>query len=326
MRDEVGLVGLGARVEMLAHLLGRSGRRSVLWPGPKGAMSAEQIREARARLKGLGVKVVNGPDAVASRTRLIALALPASLMREASSTLGDHLQGYHRLVHTMHGLEPSSGKRGSEILQEETPVRQLGALVGPLFTAAHLDEKPGAALVGSSFPALISDVQGALSSGMFRLYGNGDLVGVEIAGATADLVAVAIGVADALDLGPSIRGTLCARGVAEMARLGVALGGTERTFAGMAGLGYLVAQTSGEGREAYQAGRALASGKTPAALLEQFGPQIEELIQTSEAIVAHATESRIEAHISTQVHMMLTGAGTTSDALRGLLSLSQMME
>ena len=162
MTQEVGIVGVGTRAEMLSRLLSVSGRAAVAWPGPKGGMTHRQIKAAKARMRDLGVKMVTRPDLLAKRSRLILLALPAITMRDACVGLGDHLAGYHRLVHTMHGLEPETGRRGSEIIQQETPVRQVGAMVGPVFGAQHDDGQPNAAVIGSRFPALIAQMQSTL--------------------------------------------------------------------------------------------------------------------------------------------------------------------
>jgi glycerol-3-phosphate dehydrogenase (NAD(P)+) len=326
MTHEIGLVGLGERVEMIAHLLHRADRKAVVWPGPRGNLSAAKAKNARNQLLGQGAEIVDTAAEMARRARLVMVVSSHVDLRELALELGNHLQGFHRVVHTRHGLEEGTGLRGSQTLLEETSCRQVGALVGPLYSTAQLEEKPGASVVGSRFPAVIHDVQEALSSPLFRVYGNADLVGVEISSAMADMVAVAVGVGDALDLGPSIRGTLMARGVAEMGRVASSSGGVEKTCAGMSGLGYLVAETSGEGRFAYQAGRAMAGGKKGKALEKMFGGFIGELTHSSGSIVKQAEAAGVDAHITVQVHKMLTGESSTAEALRALLTLSQMME
>ncbi len=325
MAHEVGLTGLGDRVETLAQMLARAERKALVWPG-EVSRRTRAYRDARDTLKGYGAEIAAEPQELAERARLIVVASGARRLRSVAARLGEHLQGHHRIVHTAHGLEPETGLRGSEVLLEETPTRQVGALVGPTWSSAHLAGKPTAAVVSSRFPAVIAEVQGAFGGPMSRVYGNPDLVGVEVAGATADLIAVAVGIGDALDLGEGLRGTIFARGLAEMGRLGVALGGQQQTASGMAGLGYLIAQTSGEGRDPYKAGRALASGKKLGDMEALFGDRVEELAMSGAAVLARAEGKRVEAHITAQVHRLLTGEGTAAEALLSLLSLSQMME
>lgn len=323
MSYEVGLVGSGPRVEMLGRLLLRAERRAVVWPGLQPGPALE---EARGRLTALGLEVVDGPQEVARRARLAILAVTARELRPLARQLGDHLQGYHCVVHLTHGLEPESGLRCSEVLREETPTRKIGALVGPIDAVEMVDGKPGAAVVGSRFPEVIAAMQDAFSGPLFRVYGNSDLVGVELSGAAASLVAVAIGVADALDLGPSIRGTLTARGVAEMGRLAESAGAQARTASGMAGLGYLVALLSGQSRVAHQLGRALATGQNLEQARQSLGAGVDDLIDGARTIQEEAAMRGVSLHIIPQVAMMVTGASTAAEALQALLSLSQMME
>ncbi len=311
---EIGLAGAGPRVEMLAELLTRAGQRAVVW-SPEGDVGELE-----------GAQVVDGAQALAERARVILVAPAAKEMRVVAQSLGPYIQGYHHLVHTTHHLEPTTGCRGSEILRQETVTRQIGALVGPTEEGGALGQKPGAAVVGSRFPATVKVVQEALSSPLFRVYGNMDLVGVELGGAMSNLLSVSIGVADALEFGPGIRGTLCARGVAEMGRLGVAFGAKEKTFAGMSGLGYLVSLITDGERAPHQMGKALALGQSLEQLEERFGSYVADLAVSAGELVSLAEQRGVQAHILDQVWKMLTAQSTTAEALRALLGLGQMME
>lgn len=317
MSQEIGVAGHGPRVEKLVELLKRADRPVVVWSGGGGGSPG---------LLSQGVEVLESAQALSERCRLVFVAAPASEMRVVASALGECVVGYHRLVHTTLHLEPETGLRGSEILAQETATRQIGALVGPTDSLEQLGGKPGGAVVGSRFPAVISDVQGVLSSAMFRVYGNSDLVGVEMAGAMASLLSIAVGVGDALGLGGGVRGTLCARGVAEMGRLGSAFGAQERTFAGMSGLGQLISLISEEDKPTMKIGRSLAQGVSGEALFEAHGVLARDLAVSSRLLVARALEEGVSLNIFAQVDRMLANECTVAEAMQALLSLQQMME
>ncbi len=324
--NDIGIVGGGPWAETVAHLVRHGQKSVVLWPGPDNNGS-EEGRASLERLKQeLGVTLADSPAQIGERARLIFVALPSWRLRSVCRQLGDHLRGYHRLVHTLHGLEPETGVRPSEMLREETPARQVGALVGPIRLGAELEFKPGAAVVASRFPEVITDVQEALANPIFRVYGNRDVVGVEVGGAVAGVLSVVVGMLDEMDLGPSTRGTVFARGVAEMSRIGCMYGAQERTFSGMSGLGALVAETSGKGGIPYQIGKALASGVSMNRIMETWGEPARELVETCQSLTMRNRKEDIEAHITDAVHRILCQDCSVGEAARSLLSLQQMME
>jgi len=298
MTDPIAVVGVSAWMRMMVTLARANGYPVILWPGlASDGMPAEVLRaDLAAQIADKGVEMTDDPARVAS-ARLIILATESWRMRATAAALADHLRGYHSLVHTVRGLESTSLMRASQVLRDETPVRQIAALVGPAHPDLHAAGRPGACVVGSKFPLLIEHVQRILGSPVFRVYGNADLVGVEIAAAAARVVAVGIGMIDGLGLGPSARGTLAARGVAEMGRLGVALGASAATFSGLSGLGYLMAQSSDPVGTDVRVGMALIEGLTPDVVQDRFGPDAVELFAAAAALSAAVDAHHVSAHI-----------------------------
>jgi glycerol-3-phosphate dehydrogenase (NAD(P)+) len=326
MSDVVGIVGAGARTEMLLHLIGSNKGSAVVWPAFEDALDARARRRVKKRLVESGADLVESGEALAAAARLVFLSAPSWRLREVARRLGPHLSGFQTLVHTARGIESETHATGTEVIRAETPVRLTGALVGPIHAPDQLDGKPGAAVVGSRFPGVIQRVQSALAGPMFRVYGNADLIGVEIGGAAAGLLAVAVGLADGLDLGSGVRGALFARGVAELTRLGVAFGGAPRTLTGMAGLGYLAATTSPPVGVEMSIGRAIAAGKAFEEVAARFPQESRELVAACEAVTEAAARRGVEAHITAAVAKVLVQGEPAAAAVVELLSLGQMME
>jgi glycerol-3-phosphate dehydrogenase (NAD(P)+) len=320
------IAGTGARAEMLVHLITRHGRAATVWPAFAKHVEPKARERIAKRLVAAGASIVNDPAALARTARTVFVVVPSWRLREVAAGLGPHLGGHHAVVHTCTALESTSHATGSGVIREETPARLVGALVGPIHAADHLLGKPGAAVVGSRFPSVIGSVQAALADPMFRVYGNKDLTGVEVGGAVADVLAVAVGLADGLDLGASVRGTVFARGIAELERIGAAFGAVSGTLTGMAGLGYLAATTAAPIGVPMRIGRALASGKSVKEVLERFPRDGRELVAACETVRERAEGGRVEAHITGAIAGVLVDGESPADAVRRLLTLGQMME
>lgn len=311
---------------MLVHLITRHNRVAVVWPAFEDAVEVKARQRITARLGDAGAVLVDGPRALAEAARTVFVLAPSWRLRGCAAALGPHLAGYHTVVHSSTGLDVDTHVTGSSVLREETPVRLVGALVGPIHAADHLLGKPGAAVVGSRFPSVIIAVQAALADPMFRVYGNSDLTGVEVGGAVAGVLEVALGLADGMDLGASVRGTLFARGVAELERIAAAFGARAGTLTGMSGLGYLAAATAPPVGTPFRIGRALASGKSLEEILRRFPLDGRELITACETVRARARKSGVDAHITSAIAGILVDSDPPTDAVRRLLSLGQMME
>lgn len=317
-QEALGVVGSGPWAEMIVRVIAGS-QRVVVWPGlnPDGLATWGVDRDQ--------FKVVDTPEAFTAAARLVILAVEMAELRPTLAALGGALAGYHRVVHTLRHLEPHTGLQASVIIRALTPVRQIGALAGPIRPELILSGKPGGAIVGSRFPQIIAQIQQFMARSTLRVYGNKDIDGVEIAAATAMAPAVAVGMGDAMGLGSSVRGMLFARGVAEMVRLGGMTRAEAATFSGMAGLGYLISTTTEPGGAAYRIGRALASGVALDAVRADH-PTLDELAEGCVTIQARAEQAGVEAHITAAIGRVLSGDISVGEAAQALLTLGQMME
>lgn len=231
---------------------------------------------------------VRGTSSLADlrEAELIFLAVPSPYVDDVARTLDHHLDGRHMLVHVSRGLATTDGVaagaptlvRLSECMRTLTACRRVGALAGPLVPESLATTKPGGAVIGTPFPEVADAVRAALGGPSMRLYATDDILGVEIASACVGVLAIAVGVARGLGVGPGALAVLCTRGMAEATRVGVTLGAEASTFAGLAGFGDLVACVAGDDRVELGLGQRLAQGLDVTAALGELGGHVEGVL------------------------------------------------
>jgi glycerol-3-phosphate dehydrogenase (NAD(P)+) len=251
MSPPVAIVGGGSFGRGLALASARVKRRVLLWSRSDRALDEERVT------------VTHDLSDVRS-AELVFIAVPSVHVRDIARQIGHFVDGSHLLVHVSRGLVGDDLETLTHVLGIETPSRRLGVLAGPLVAKSLTEGQPGGGLVGSLFPEVAEAVRDAIGGPTLRIYDTDDVMGVEIASAYVGLVSLALGYAQEKGFGPGTAAVLATRGIAEATRLGLYLGANERTFAGLAGFGDLLAAVAGDGRPEVELGRALARG-TPLA-------------------------------------------------------------
>jgi glycerol-3-phosphate dehydrogenase (NAD(P)+) len=268
----LAVLGAGAFGTALADVVATRGEAVHLW-----CETQEQVDEILAtrtnerRLPGvkLHAKIVPTTSLadIARAARLLLLAVPSTRLPDALRPLGDVVDGSHMIVHASGALTADEGKRVSELVRLETPVRRVGVLAGPALARDLAERRPCAVVIASPFDDVVATTRSALlTEGTLRVYGSHDLVGTELSAVLCGSFTVALGLADALGVGTGPRAVLVCRAIAEGTRLCVAAGGNERTFSGLAGLGNLLvraASASAERSDDYRLGSELAKGPAP---------------------------------------------------------------
>ena len=261
----VGVVGGGTWGTTLSWLLSENGHRVILWL--RDRMMAEQINEVHVNAKYLpelslpgAIRATTDLGEIARSCQVVIVAVASHGLRDVVRALGEHVDGSHILVHATKGLEEGTFKRMSQILREETCSRKIGALSGPNLAKEILMDHPSATVVASKYEEVVLEVQRLLASDRLRVYGNNDLVGVEIGGSLKNIIAIAAGVADGYHLGYNTKAMLLTRGMVEIARLGAYLGAVPRTFAGLSGIGDLIATCSSDLSRNHYVGVSLSRG------------------------------------------------------------------
>lgn len=310
MSPPVAVVGGGSFGRSLARAAARGGQRVILWsrqPRTLPAVEGEGSITTTTTLSELG------------RAELLLFAVPSPHVAELADALGRVLDGSHLLVHVSRGLVGDDLQTVSEVLASRTPCRRVGALAGPLVAKNLAEGQPGGAIVASSFPEVIEAVTDAIGGPTLRVYGTDDLVGVEIASALVGLVALALGYAQRLGMGPGTLAVLTTRGLAEATRVGEVRGGLPRTFAGLAGAGDLIAAVAGDGRPEVEFGRALAEGLGLRAAAERAGAYVEGALIASR-VAAFGPRRGVQVPLSTGLAKLMAGELSVEQLTEALMA------
>ena len=320
----VAVLGAGSWGTALAIHLAGAGGSPRLWGRDRALI--ERIGAARENpryLPGLavpvGVTATADPRAALDGAATVIVAVPSAFVESVVGAVRGCVSASAAVVSATKGLEPGRGRRISVLLGECLPGRPIAVLSGPSFAREVALGRPTALVVASADEGLARDLQRGLAGPALRLYTNRDVIGVEIAGALKNVMAVATGLSDGIGLGENARAALITRGLAEIARLGVALGAQPGTFLGLAGLGDLVLTCTGSLSRNHALGRAVAGGRTVAAVQAET-PMVAEGARTVGAALGLSRSAGIRMPICEEVAAVLFDGKPVADALRSLLS------
>jgi len=305
----ISILGAGSWGTALAVLLGREGRRVRL--RPRRREQAETLSRRRENLLYLpGVPLPEEVEICAemkqslSGSSLVLLAVPAKGMREIAGQAAPHLSPGQPLLSVAKGLEPDSGKRMSEVIAELLPKQPLAVLSGPNLASEVAAGIPATSVVASRDEALSRYIQGIFMGPRFRVYTNSDVIGVELGGALKNIIAISAGISDGLGFGDNSKAALVTRGLAEMTRLGVAMGARALTFQGLSGIGDLMATCASPRSRNYKVGFRLAKGERLSEILGSMD-QVAEGVPTTRAAVSLAGRYQVEMPIACHLHGVL---------------------
>ncbi len=321
------ILGAGAWGTALACLLSSRGHPTVLWARrAEVAKALQDDRENRAYLPAVplppALRITAELGEAVGGSGLVLFAVPAQHLRTIAARVAPCLRDAPLSVSTAKGLEVATGSRMTEVLAACLPAScagRLAALSGPTFATEVSRGLPAAAAVAAPDAAVGAAVQQALSGPTFRLYVTTDLLGVELAGAVKNVVAIAAGVADGLALGASARASLITRGLAELSRLGRALGARPETFAGLAGMGDLILTCSSDLSRNRTVGLELGRGRRLPEILAGRRT-VAEGVETARAVKALAARLGVETPICAQVHAILFEGRPPREALNLLMT------
>ena len=324
-----GVVGGGSWGTALAALLARRGHEVRLWTRREAIASA--IRATRTNEAHLpGVPLPPGLDATSDLERAVAdaqvifVALPSEVCRGIYRRLRSLLPGGVTLVSATKGLEVDTLQRMSEVAEEELPGHALAVLSGPSFALEVARGQPTAVVVASRDLAVAEGLQRAVAGRTFRAYSSDDVIGVELAGALKNVIAIAAGIVDGLGYGHNTVAALLTRGLAEITRLAVARGGRADTLAGLAGLGDLVLTCTGGLSRNRSVGQALGRGQSLADALAAVGTA--EGVRSTRAACALAAAAGIDLPIALQMRSVLYENKPPREAVEALMLRSLKRE
>jgi len=322
------VLGAGSWGTTLAIHLAAGGHRVALWDAD-GA-NLERIRVERTNTKYLpgialheSVEVVSELGACLEGAALVTWAVPSVALREVARRARAALPQNALEACATKGLEPAAlgerPRRMSEVLTEELGDRPRAVLVGPSHAEEVARGIPTSIVAAAVRLEWAERVQQAFFSPRFRVYAQDDLLGVEFASALKNVIALAAGVGDGLGYGDNTKGALLTRGLAEMSRLGTALGGRRETFYGLSGMGDLVTTAISRHSRNRRVGEELGRGKALSDVLAALG-QVAEGVNTARPAQALATAQGVEVPITREVCALLFEGKSASDAIAALLA------
>jgi glycerol-3-phosphate dehydrogenase (NAD(P)+) len=322
----VAVLGDGAWGTAVALVLVGNGHRTTLWgPFPDYLGEIRKVRENVRFLPGValsaGLELEPDMAVAVADAELLVLASPAQYLRGTLGALRPHHDPRrHRLVNLAKGIEVATRRRMSEVCREVLGSCRYAVLSGPSHAEEVARDKPTAVVVAAADPADADFAQGALMSESFRVYTSDDVTGAELGGSLKNVFAIAAGMVDGMGLGDNPKAALMTRGIAEMARLGGALGGRPETFSGLSGIGDLIVTCcSGHSRNRH-VGEELGRGKALAEILAAMGMAVAEGVPTAEAAHALAMAAGVDAPIIREIHAVLHQGKPPRLALRDLMA------
>jgi len=322
MQLKAGLLGGGSWGTTVASLIARNAPVS-LWARDQATVSeintdhrnSKYLPGARlsARLHATGLieEAVAGAD-------VLVMGIPSQHFRAVLEEAKPHVRPWVPVISLTKGLELKSMKRMTEVITEVLPGHPVGVLTGPNLAREIIAGQAAASVIAMEDEIIVRELQALFHSGLFRTYTNTDLIGCELGGVLKNIIAIAVGMGDGQGAGDNTRSALITRGLSEITRLGVAMGGRPETFAGLAGMGDLIATcTSAQSRNRH-VGLELGKGRSIDAIIDEM-VMVAEGVKSAPTVVALGEKYGIEMPISNDVYSVLQGEKSPRQIFRGLL-------
>ena len=319
----ISVLGAGAWGTALADLLARKGHEVRIW-----AYEAEVVESINARHENAlfmqghalapALRAFGDAGEAAEGAPVVVSASPSHVVRSVTAPLADAVAADATIVSATKGIEASSLLRMHDVLAETLPGRQVVAISGPSFAQEVIEGQPTAVVAAAVDEAMSGNVQDIFATPRFRVYSNQDVTGVELCGALKNVIAIAAGILDGMGLGNNPRAALITRGLAEMTRLGIAMGAQPMTFAGLAGMGDLILTTTGALSRNRSLGVALAKGQR----LEEYTAAhrtVAEGVNTARSAVQLGRRYDVELPIMEQVAAILFDGKAPKQAVADLM-------
>jgi glycerol-3-phosphate dehydrogenase (NAD(P)+) len=322
---KVGLLGGGSWGTTVASLVARN-TPVTLW-----ARNSETVTEINERhtnetyLPGASLpeKLVATHDigeAVANAD-VIIMGIPSHNFRSVLEEVRKHIRAWVPVISLTKGLELKTRMRMTEIITEVLPGHPVGVLTGPNLAREIMAGQAAASVIAMEDEIIVRELQNVFKSGLFRVYTNTDVIGCELGGVLKNIIAIAVGMGDGQGAGDNTRAALITRGLAEVTRLGVAMGGRPETFAGLAGMGDMIATCTSPQSRNRHVGIELGKGRDMQDIIDDM-VMVAEGAKSAPAVMALAEQYGVEMPIARDVYRVVSGETNAHGAYRGLLRVS----
>ncbi|MCX2983062.1 NAD(P)H-dependent glycerol-3-phosphate dehydrogenase [Halieaceae bacterium IMCC14734] len=325
MMLKVGLLGGGSWGTTVAALVARNAP-ITLW-----ARDADTVNEINARhtnekyLPGAKLpeklRATNDLAEAVADVDVLVVGIPSQSFRAVLEQVKPHLRAWVPVISLTKGLELSTSMRMTEIINEILPGHPSGVLTGPNLAREIAAGQAAASVIAMEDQTIVRELQAVFRSGLFRVYTNDDVIGCELGGVLKNIIAIAVGMGDGQGAGDNTRSALITRGLAEATRLGVAMGGREETFAGLAGMGDMIATCISPQSRNHHVGVELGKGRAMQDIIDEM-VMVAEGAKSAPAIMALAERHGVEMPIASEVYQVVSGEASAKHAFRGLLRFS----
>ncbi len=322
MHIRVAVIGAGSWGTTVAHLCAHNTETVLHSRREDVAAAINSDHENPRYLEGYklhpGLTSSTDLASVVGAADLLVMGVPSKGFRDTLRDVAPYLRPWVPVVSLAKGLELGTGKRMTELAEEELPGHPVGVLTGPNLAKEILAGNAAAAVVAMTDPTIAVRLQDVFSSQLFRVYTNQDVIGSELGGALKNVIALAAGMADGLETGDNTRAAVITRGLAELTRLGVAMGGEAATFAGLAGLGDLIATCiSPQSRNRY-VGEQLGRGRPLDEIIEEMN-QVAEGVKSAPIVCELGRIHGVSMPIAEEMRAVVEEGRSATDAYRGLV-------
>ena len=328
--SSVGIIGAGSWGTALALLLYHNGHQVTVWSIVSSEIEMLQKgHEHRDKLPGVKLPedmiFTTDLQAAVQGKDLLVLAVPSPYTRSTAKLLKDVTENGQIIMDVAKGIEEGTLMTLSQIIQEEVPQANVAVLSGP----SHAEEVgrgiPTSCVVGAKDRKTAEFLQNTFMNEVFRVYTSSDMLGMELGGALKNVVALAAGMADGLGYGDNTKAALITRGISEIARLGVAMGGKAETFYGLTGIGDLIVTCASMHSRNRRAGILIGQGKTMQEAMDEVKMVVEGVYSTK-AAVALSEKYQVEMPIIEQVNLILFHGKKADEAVKDLMIRDKKLE
>lgn len=321
--QKIGVIGGGAWGTALAQRMAKNDRDVLLWALEDEVVSSiNEAHENTVFLKGVplaeNLKATSDLQEVSQRDVLL-IVTPAQYVRSTLESIQDNITAGKPLVLCSKGIELETGLLLSQVAQQVVPEASISIMTGPTFASEIAKGCPGAVTIAGNDKDIAQELQDTIGVRGFRPYTTTDMVGAQLGGAIKNVIAIACGVVSGRNLGESARAALLTRGVAEIGRLGVAMGAKRETLLGMCGVGDLMLTCSSMQSRNFSLGYALGEGKTLEDILNDRN-SVTEGVHTAQSTLSLAKKNEVDMPITEGVYALLSGENTVDEAIEEMLN------
>ena len=326
---KVGLLGGGSWGTTVASLMTRNVPVTLWARNPDTVLEINEQRSNETYLPGarLPDKLVatNDIGECVREADVVVMGIPSQNFRSVLEEVKKHIRAWVPVISLTKGLELDTRMRMTEIINEVLPGHPVGVLTGPNLAREIMAGQAAASVIAMEDEIIVQELQNVFKSGLFRVYTNTDVIGCELGGVLKNIIAIAVGMGDGQGAGDNTRSALITRGLAEVTRLGAAMGGRAETFAGLAGMGDMIATCTSPQSRNRHVGVELGKGRRMQEIIDEM-VMVAEGAKSAPAVIALSEQYGVEMPIASDVYRVLSGDSNANRAFRGLLRVEARAE